>query len=291
MTTDQRPSARVISRALRVQNDEIMTVEEQLVIEEPLEIRIVHGPATNRKIKPLSVTMRTPGHDSELAAGFLITEGIVRDADDIESIEAATADSALSAKGYGNTVVATLVPNVEVSSATLERNFYTTSSCGICGKASLLALQTVCPPRGTCEFVFDAEKIGSLPEKLRRSQEIFGLTGGLHGAALVSADGEIVLCREDVGRHNAVDKLIGRFVLRDELPLRNLALMLSGRVSFDLMQKAVMASIPMVIAIGAPSSLAVAIAQNFNLTLVGFLRPDHFNIYSGEERIRMGQIR
>jgi FdhD protein len=184
-----------------------------------------------------------------------------------------------------------LVPGVDISAATLERNFYTTSSCGVCGKASLLALRTVCPPRAKNEFTIDAEMLFRLPALLRSAQGIFERTGGLHGAALFSADGAMDSLREDVGRHNAVDKLLGAALLADRIPLRGFVLLLSGRASFELVQKALMGGIQAIASVGAPSSLAVEVAREFDITLAGFLRDDHFNVYHGASRIRAGSRR
>jgi FdhD protein len=175
--------------------------------------------------------------------------------------------------------------DVEVRLASLERNFYTTSSCGICGKASLLALRTACPPRRINGLRVAAGTIYSLPAKLRTAQKLFDSTGGLHGAGLFTADGELMMVREDVGRHNAVDKLLGAQAMADAIPLRDRILMLSGRASFELLQKAVMAGIALVAAVGAPSSLAVAVAREFDITLIGFLRDQRFNVYHGVDRI------
>jgi len=184
-----------------------------------------------------------------------------------------------------NTVRVDLEPDVAVNLGSLQRNFYTTSSCGICGKASLLALRTVCPPRAANNFRVDAQLLYNLPGRLRESQKVFDRTGGLHGAGLFDAAGNLLVLREDVGRHNAVDKLIGSEFLADRTPLRNRLLLLSGRASFELLQKALMGGLPMVAAVGAPSSLAVRVAREFDITLVGFLREDHFNIYNGAGRI------
>jgi FdhD protein len=271
--------------------------EDSLAVEEPLEIQLAHGPLGARSVKSISVTMRTPGHDFDLAAGFLMTEGVVRDSNDIDQITYAASSigeiptttvpeqSALPYQPGKNVVRVELAPDVVVSLANLERNFYTTSSCGICGKASLLALQTVCPPRRKNAFQIEAEILYTLPNRLREAQSLFNQTGGIHGAALFDASGSLLAAREDVGRHNAVDKLLGAEFLADRTPLSNALLLLSGRASFELLQKALMGGVPMVAAVGAPSSLAVQVAKDFNITLVGFLRDRHFNIYNGQEHI------
>jgi FdhD protein len=271
-------------------------VEDSLAIEEPLEIQLTYGPSNARQTRSISVTMRTPGNDFDLAAGFLMTEGVIRDANDIEQIthagdsfnEDAPSPQSMDVLKLGsrqNIVRVDLAAEVEVSLGSLQRNFYTTSSCGICGKASLLALRTVCPPRATNNFRMDAQVLYRLPERLRASQGVFDRTGGLHGAGLFDSAGTLLELREDVGRHNAVDKLIGSKLLADRTPLRESLLLLSGRASFELLQKALMGGLPMVAAVGAPSSLAVKVAKEFDITLVGFLREGHFNIYHGKERI------
>jgi FdhD protein len=271
-------------------------IQDNLAIEEPLEIQLNYGSSNLRQTRSISVTMRTPGNDFDLAAGFLMTEGVIRDANDIEQItyagyapsednDVATPMDALKLSSKRNIVRVELATNVEVALATLQRNFYTTSSCGICGKASLLALRTVCPPRMANDFRVTAQVLYGLPGRLRASQEMFDRTGGLHGAGLFERSGNLVALREDVGRHNAVDKLIGSEFLADRTPLRDRLLLLSGRASFELLQKALMGGIQMVAAVGAPSSLAVQVAREFNITLVGFLREKHFNIYNGGERI------
>jgi FdhD protein len=240
--------------------------------------------------------MRTPGHDFDLAAGFLFTEGVIRDANDIEQVthagdsftEGTLSPQSMDALKLGsrqNIIRVDLAAEVQVNLGSLQRNFYTTSSCGICGKASLLALRTVCPPRVTNNFRVDAQLLYCLPERLRESQGVFDRTGGLHGAGLFDSSGNLIALREDVGRHNAVDKLIGAEFLADRTPLRDRLLLLSGRASFELLQKALMGGVPFVAAIGAPSSLAVQVAKEFDIALVGFLRDDHFNIYHGSERI------
>jgi FdhD protein len=271
---------------------------DTLAVEEPLEIQLAFGPSSARQVKSISVTMRTPSHDFELAAGFLMTEGVVRDALDVAHIRYISgpagfqtaalrpADSAvLPYQPERNIVRVELAPEVEVSLANLERNFYTTSSCGVCGKASLQALRAVCAPRSRNEFRIDAGTLYSLSTRLRAGQDVFGTTGGLHAAALFTATGQLASIREDVGRHNAVDKLLGAEFLADRTPLRDRLLMLSGRASFELLQKAVMTGIPMVVSVGAPSSLAVQVARDFDVTLVGFLRHDRFNVYHGAEHL------
>lgn len=269
---------------------------DQLAIEEPLEIQLNYGPSGSRQTKSISVTMRTPGNDFDLAAGFLMTEGVIRDANEIEQIvfaghsfsepeQSLQTMEALKLGVKQNIVRVDLATDVAVSLANLQRNFYTTSSCGICGKASLLALHTVCPPRATNNFRMDAQLLYDLPGRLRESQGVFDRTGGLHAAGIFDSTGNLIALREDVGRHNAVDKLIGAEFLADRTPLRDRLLLLSGRASFELLQKALMAGIPMVAAVGAPSSLAVQVAKEFDITLVGFLRERHFNIYHGTDKI------
>lgn len=273
-----------------------------VAVEEPLELQLGYGPAASRQVKSISVTMRTPGDDFDLVAGFLLTEGIVTDSADITKISyiagpsneardaAAPASSVIMPyQPERNVVRVELAPDVKVSMANLERNFYTTSSCGICGKASLLALRTVCPPRAVNSLRVAARLIYSLPEKLRAGQDVFERTGGLHASGLFDGQGELLSIREDVGRHNAVDKLIGAEFLADRVPLRNRILLLSGRASFELLQKALMGGVSMVVSVGAPSSLAVQVAKEFDITLVGFLRGDHFNVYQGADRIAGGR--
>jgi len=292
-TTDSSMLQRTVER---VTGDKSRPVEDNLAIEEPLEIQLTYGPSNSRQTRSISVTMRTPGNDFDLAAGFLMTEGVIQDANDIEQIayagdsfnegtESLQAMDALKVGSKQNTVRVDLAPGIAVNVGSLQRNFYTTSSCGICGKASLLALRTVCPPRAANNFKVDAQLLYRFPQLLRASQGVFDRTGGLHGAGLFDSTGNLLALREDVGRHNAVDKLIGAEFVADRTPLRDRLLLLSGRASFELLQKALMGGIPMVAAVGAPSSLAVQVAKEFDITLVGFLREDHFNIYHGRERI------
>ncbi len=277
----------------RILGQTVSVQEDTLAVEEPLELQLAYGPAKDRAVQSLSVTMRTPGNDMEWAAGFLMTEGVVRDAADIEDIrfvegrpQHAEEGVVLSARPGRNVIRVSLAPDVTVSLANLQRNFYTTSSCGICGKASLLALRTVCPPRAANRFTIALEVLYTLPDRLRAAQSVFDRTGGLHAAGLFDASGTLLSIREDVGRHNAVDKLLGAEFLADRAPLRNRLLLLSGRASFELLQKGLMAGLPMIASVGAPSSLAVQVAKDFDITLVGFLRGDHGNVYHGAQRVR-----
>jgi len=257
---------------------DVQRAVDSLAVEEPLEIQLVLGPANARQRKSIAVTMRTPGDDLELAVGFLMTEGVIRDSADI--VQASSAGQI-----EPNVIRIELMPDVAVSVGNLERNFYTTSSCGVCGKSSILALRTVGPPRTANRFQVMPELVSALPDRLRTAQDGFGRTGGLHAAGLFDLSGNLLSSREDVGRHNAVDKLLGVEFLADRTPLRDRMLMLSGRSSFELLQKAVMGGLPMVVSVGAPSTLALQVAREFEVTLVGFVRADHFNVYCGEERI------
>lgn len=246
-----------------------------LAVEEPLEIRLEYGPAGHRVVKNLSVTMRTPGADEDLAAGFLFTEGIVQRASDIAEIRV-----------FANIVTVALSPDLAVDLQKLERHFYTTSSCGVCGKTSIDAVKTVinCSLEDKKnDWVIRPEIIYTLPDALRSVQSTFDATGGLHASALFDRSGRLLTVREDVGRHNALDKLIGHYFRQDAVPLDNHILLLSGRASFELLQKAAMAGIRVVCAVGAPSSLAVETAESFGIALIGFLREGRFNVYSKPE--------
>jgi len=257
----------------------IADASDLLATEEPLEIRLEYTDAGKRVQKNLSVTMRTPGNDFELAAGFLYTEGIVNTSADVASVKYCKADNE-------NIVCVSLSDSVMPAIGNLERNFYTTSSCGVCGKASIEAVKTVCSIPDTIDSIMvPSATICLLPGKLRERQDVFENTGGLHACALFDTSGNLLLSREDVGRHNALDKLIGAALNANILPLDMHILMLSGRASFELVQKAVMAGIKMVAAVGAPSSLAAEMAEERGMTLIGFLRGERFNIYSGAERI------
>jgi FdhD protein len=245
--------------------------EDWLTIEEPLEIRLLYGPINERKEKPISITMRTPGNDAELAVGFLFTEGILH----------AIHPPVVVTTPQSNVVVVELPEGVQPQVASLDRHFYTSSSCGVCGKTSLDAL-SVGGATGVQPALqaIQASLLYGLPQALRKVQADFEWTGGLHASALFDAAGQLLLVREDVGRHNALDKLIGAAYLGKKLPLSQSILLLSGRASFELLQKAAMAGISTVCAVGAPSSLAVQTAQKFGIRLIGFLRENRFNLYT-----------
>ncbi len=258
--------------------------EDRVAVEEPLEIRLGYETVDGRKESSISITMRTPGNDAELATGFLFTESIIRDDADV----ALTKACGPPAPGSGNVNVmrVELESGVSVDLDRLRRHFYTTSSCGVCGKASLDALRLSAAKEPIVDNTrFSKQTLIGLPDKLRASQKTFDETGGLHAAAAFNAGGELLVTHEDVGRHNAVDKVVGTLLSRGLLPANDLGLIVSGRASFELMQKALMADMPILAAVSAPSSLAVELAREFNMTLVGFLRGDTFNIYAGEERI------
>jgi FdhD protein len=259
--------------------------EDLLAVEQPLEIRIVYGPENDRQQKNISVTMCTPGHDEELAIGFLFTEGIITGKDDIMNC----------AMAGNNIVIATLRPGISFDPKKIERHFYTSSSCGVCGKSSIDAVRNIFTNNGVKDNInINAAVLTKLPDTLRKQQEVFEHTGGLHASALFDLNGNMLLTREDVGRHNALDKLIGATFQAVNKPMKRLAeipldkhiLLLSGRASFELIQKAAMAGIKIVCAVGAPSSLAVELAKETDMTLVGFLRDGRFNIYCGEQRIK-----
>ncbi len=282
---------------VKITEDAVRTMPDLLAVEEPLEIRLAYGGIETGQRHPLSgepvlgkmqnlaVTMRTPGHDADLAVGFLFTEGIIAGAEDVKVVEHVFLPCS---ENRQNTILVTLkegsIPNLRQA----ERNFYTTSSCGVCGKASIQAIRTV-SPFGTrtlaAERKIEPAFILGLPDRLAREQRVFAETGGLHAAALFDLNGSPLLVREDVGRHNAVDKLIGAAMMKGRLPLAQTVLLLSGRASFELVQKAAMAAIPVIAAVGAPSSLAVSLAEEFGTTLIGFLRNNRFNIYSGAHRV------
>ncbi len=266
----------------RLTDGRLVDRRDVVAVEEPLEIRVEFTRNGARETSAVSVTMRTPGEDFELAAGFLYGEGLLRRREDLAEISYCQSDEP---QAY-NIVLVKLRPGVFFDPDALSRNFYMSSSCGVCGKASLEAVEV----RG-CERLpdeglsLDAAILSGLPEKLRAEQELFDRTGSIHAAGRFDEAGELLSVREDVGRHNAVDKIVGEAFLAGELPLGRTILAVSGRTSFEIMQKALAAGIPLVVAVGAPSSLAVDLAKRFNMSLLGFTRSDGFNVYAGAERI------
>ncbi len=265
-------------RAQHVTAADAVARPETLAVEEPLEIR-VNG-------TPLTVTMRTPGSDVELAQGFLLTEGLVSRREDIAAVQYCSGAGPDGLNTY-NVLDVTLAQGVPMPDVDVTRNFYTTSSCGVCGKASLDAVRLSSKHSpGDDPLVLDAAMLAALPDKLRDRQKVFAATGGLHGAALFDAHGTALVVREDIGRHNAVDKVIGWALESGRVPLTGTVLLVSGRASFELTQKAVMAGIPLLAAVSAPSSLAVDLAAQSGLTLVAFLRGDSMNVYTRPDRVR-----
>ncbi|MCC8244581.1 formate dehydrogenase accessory sulfurtransferase FdhD [Saccharothrix luteola] len=264
-------------RVVRVVDGVADARADTLTVEEPLEIRVAG--------KPLSVTMRTPGDDFDLAAGFLVSEGVVRAAEHITSIRYCAGATTDGGNTY-NVLDVVLAAGVPPPDPSIERNFYMTSSCGLCGKASLDAVRTSATwPVADDPLTIDAETLAVLPDELRAAQRVFDRTGGLHAAGLFDAEGELLCLREDVGRHNAVDKVHGWGLKHRGLPLTSTVLMVSGRASFELVQKAAMAGIPVLAAVSAPSSLAVDLAADVGMTLVGFLRGTSMNVYAGRHRL------
>ncbi len=257
---------------------EMRPVEDYLVGEEPLEIRVGD--------RAVSVTMRTPGHDLELAAGFLFTEGMIVGRAQI----AATRHDADATQNGANRVRIELAPGVTLDPEASRRNFYTSSSCGVCGKASIDAVRVRQIERPNPECAVDPEVLCRLPDQLRAAQPIFGRTGALHAAGLFTLEGELLVLREDVGRHNAVDKVVGWALANDRIPLRDSLLMVSGRGGFEIVQKALVAGLPVLASVSAPSDLAVNLAREFGMMLIGFLRGRRFVIYSGAERLAAGQL-
>jgi FdhD protein len=275
-------------------SSEGLEFSDHLAVEEPLEIRLGFADKSHRAI---SITMRTPGDDAELAAGFLFTEGIVREPSEIRQIRhcgpkvrngSGTLNEAPSLDS--NTIRVDLADSAVVDLKKLERHFYTTSSCGVCGKSSIEALKTEIKSSIDFNLRIGEEIIRSLPAMLREAQAVFDRTGGLHASALFAQDGKLDILREDVGRHNALDKVIGRRFLDGKTPLADRMLLVSGRASFELVQKALVAGIPTLAAVGAPSSLAVELAKQYGMTLIGFLHEDRFNIYCGAERVLASSI-
>jgi FdhD protein len=265
------PLIRISELVLRWRDGQVDQSHDELSVEEPLEIRV--------RGRPISVTMRTPGHDDELATGFLLTENVICSAADILKI------SACERNEEGNVINIQLAPEVFVDFGKLTRHVFASSSCGLCGKATIEAIAQKFPAVSS-SVEFPATLIASLPQRMRSSQATFERTGGLHAAAVFDQHGEMLVLREDVGRHNAVDKVLGHAVMRGWLPLDRHILLVSGRSSFEIMQKSLVAGVPVIAAVSAPSSLAVEFAQHNGQTLVGFVRDNRMNIYTHAHRIR-----
>ncbi len=262
----------------RLLNGTTSNVLDDIAIEEPLEIQISFDNAMKREKKNISVTMRTPGNDEELAAGFLYTEGIISSRDIIQSIHHT---ERICSRNAENEIIVNLAPDFVPQLTKVDRNFYTTSSCGVCGKGSIESIRTVSAFQHQKREAWNMKTkiLGQLPDRLRSAQDNFSTTGGIHASGIFDKNGQLLELREDVGRHNALDKLIGHALMNNLLPLQNTILLLSGRASFELIQKAAMAGIVVVAAIGAPSSLAVDLAREFDITLIGFLKDNRMNVY------------
>ncbi|MDN5204742.1 formate dehydrogenase accessory sulfurtransferase FdhD [Fulvivirgaceae bacterium BMA10] len=277
-------SSVVNAKLLKVKGLEKGDHDDLLVVEEPLEIQIIYLKDSEWVRKSISVTMRTPGNDFELALGFLFTESIITNFDQVKNIAYCTN---VKPEEEGNVVKVEMKEGVEIDIKKLERYFYTSSSCGVCGKSTIDAVMTnACQPVIPNKPVVDPKLIIELSDRLKKAQTVFKYTGGLHASGLFSSDGELMLMREDIGRHNALDKLIGASLHQGLVPLEDTILLVSGRVGFELVQKSIRAGIPMLVAVGAPSSLAVQLAKEAGMTLIGFLRGDHYNVYCGRERLK-----
>jgi FdhD protein len=270
----KKPRSVDLTQVTEWDDGKVRRKDDYLAAEEPLEIRVGEH--------PLSVTMRTPGHDLELAAGFLFTEGLVQRAEQIVRLASVTP---ADARDRGNVVEAELSLEAAPDMEKMRRHFFAASSCGICGKASIDAVRSRLLRPPNADFRLSAELLVRLPDALRSSQDVFQRTGGLHAAALFDAGGALLVLREDIGRHNAVDKVIGWALREGRLPLGNCALLVSGRGGFEIVQKAIVAGVPVVASVSAPSSLAVQLARELRLTLVGFLRGRRFVVYAGDERV------
>ncbi len=271
-------------KVLRINQSQSTSFNDSLAVESPLEIQLAWTEKGKRIRRSISVTMRTPILDFQLAIGFLFAEGIISDYSDVLQIR--YGDDAQTTDLQGNVVIVTLQPKVKVNIEKLDRHFYTTSSCGVCGKASIELVQS-----HTCYYLppnspkIPTKIFHQLPQKLREQQALFENTGGIHAAALFDKEGNLMCLCEDVGRHNALDKLVGKALQENRVPLKDSIVLVSGRASFELIQKALMAGIPILAAVGAPSSLAVELADTYGMTLIGFLRNEQFNVYTGMERV------
>ncbi|WP_294333092.1 formate dehydrogenase accessory sulfurtransferase FdhD [uncultured Chryseobacterium sp.] len=271
---------------VRAKDHQSFSCTDEVSVEEPLEIRVSYLEDGQKLKKNISVTMRTPGNDAELAAGFLFTEGIISDPQQIKKVNRLQAGCSVNS---GNVITVELSAGFIPQLMNADRNFYTTSSCGVCGKGSIESIKTVSPFQNLKKKpqMVSLETIYQLAEKLRTFQNNFSATGGIHASGIFDNEGNLLALREDVGRHNALDKLIGNALMTGQLPLQDRILVLSGRASFELIQKAAMAGLSIVAAIGAPSSLAVDLAKEFDMTLLGFLRNNRFNIYHKSSQIEI----
>lgn len=274
---------------IKVKNSSSFQFQDDVSVEEPLEIRVLYGNADERVSKNLSVTMRTPGNDPELAVGFLFTEGVLSSSNQVKSIQNPQSECS---KNTENIIIVELNEGIHPQLMNVDRNFYTTSSCGVCGKGSIESIRTVNPFLKIQKenSAIEIDLLYGLSDKLRTFQQNFSSTGGIHASGLFDFEGNLLGLREDVGRHNALDKLIGYAFMNNQLPLQNRILLLSGRASFELVQKAAMAGIPIIAAIGAPSSLAISLAKEFDITLLGFLGSDRFNIYHQAETLTINNL-
>ncbi len=266
----------------RIDGETQSSQQDIVAVEEPLEIRIGYGSDT-RDQKSIAVTMRTPGHDFELALGFLFSEGIIDHLSDVENVHYCEDVGKQDEKE--NVVRVELARHIIPDFEKLERNFYMTSSCGVCGKSSIEAIEVSCEKINESSIT-DRQVIFGLIDEMEKKQHLFGATGGIHASGLFNLKGNLMLVREDIGRHNALDKIIGARFLKKDIPIISSLLVLSGRAGFELVQKSIRAQIPILVSVGAPSSLSVELAQEFNLTLIGFLKGKKLNIYSGKERIK-----
>ncbi|WP_080239216.1 formate dehydrogenase accessory sulfurtransferase FdhD [Spirosoma rigui] len=265
----------------KIDGEMLTEAPDLLAVEEPLEIRLGFGPTDNREQRAVSVTMRTPGHDAELAMGFLFTEGIIHQPSDIVSCRHCVQD----AHKEGNVIRVELHPDVVVDWARLSRNTFTSSSCGLCGKATIESVMALSPGRLSSDLMVEPSVLHALSGRVREVQRAFAYTGGIHAAALFDADGTLRIVREDIGRHNALDKLIGAAFWQGWLPLSQCGIFLSGRIGVELVQKSWLAGVPLLAAVGAPSSLAVEMATEAGMTLAGFVRDGRFNLYSEAQRV------
>ncbi|MFB6457998.1 formate dehydrogenase accessory sulfurtransferase FdhD [Chitinophaga sp. Hz27] len=267
------------TRIRKVDQQEMLDTDDILAAEEPLEIRLIHGPTHNRRQQSISVTMRTPGDDEDLAAGFLFSEGIIQQYNAIAHMK--TEDTAA-----GTIITVSLKENILPQLSGSQRNFAATAACGVCGKQEIGSIHTGVNVSNAI-LQANTSTILKMPESLRVQQSLFDSTGGIHAAALFNQQGELILMKEDIGRHNAVDKIIGAALRTTLYPLQQYMLLLSGRAGFELIQKAAMAGIGFIAAVGAPSSMAVQMATAWNMTLIGFLRENRFNIYTGAHRVKI----